>query len=299
MEYKQINHYLILNIDESFHHMQIEQFFKTFYLSKKQIHELRMSQDVFLNHKSVAQNFQIILQKGDQLMFPFFIDETPDFIPEDIPIDIVYEDEFLLVVNKPAGMLVHPSEKDGKGTLVNGISHYYQQTNQQRRIRYIHRLDTETSGLLVLAKTAFIHSYYDHLLKEKKIKRLYYAIVEGKPKKSVDTIHASIGRDRHHNSRRIISKTGDDAITHYQILQSNKRYSLLQCQLETGRTHQIRVHLRSIGHPIVGDHLYNPKKHHIKRHALHAYQLQLFHPFKQNNFIITIELPKELAILLD
>jgi len=195
--------------------------------------------------------------------------------------------------------LVHPSDKSGQHTLVNAVSHYYKQTNQNIRVRYIHRLDVDTSGLLVFVKTPFLHSYYDYLLKEKKIRRDYYAIVDGVPKRPTGTIHAKIGKDRHHSSRRRVSPTGDTATTHYRVIDTNSSFALLECTLETGRTHQIRVHLQHLGHPIVGDSLYNPKiTKRITRHALHAFRITLIHPFTNEPIIIESPMPEDMIRLL-
>jgi 23S rRNA pseudouridine1911/1915/1917 synthase len=299
MKYRKINDQIEVKIDSSYHGYSIQAFFDAFHQSKKMIHELRMSNQVLVNEVPIKQNFQTQLSLGDRLQFPFFTKEAIDFIPQKMELTIAYEDDFILVIDKEPGLIIHPDQKSGLNTLVNGVGYYYQQSHQNQRVRYIHRLDQDTSGLIVLAKTAFIHSYYDFLLKDKDISRSYYAIVDGTPKKKRGFIETFIARDRHHNQKRRVASQGDFARTHYQVLQSNSKFSLVECKLDTGRTHQIRVHLAHIQHPIVGDPLYNPNKNHlIKRQALHAYKLSLIHPFTKEPITIESPLPFDMNQLL-
>jgi 23S rRNA pseudouridine1911/1915/1917 synthase len=298
MKYKKLNDKIIIEIDGSYAGLTIQQFFESFHQSKKMIHELRMSQQVFLNDEPIKQNFQYPLATGDQMQFPFFIDEERDFIPQKMALKIAYEDDFILVIDKEPHLIIHPEHKSGLNTLVNGVSYYYEQSNQKRRIRYIHRLDEDTSGLIVFAKTAFIHSYYDYLLQEKAIYRAYYAITEGVPKKKKGTIETFIARDRHHNLKRRVAEKGDFARTHYRVLQNNSKLALIECKLDTGRTHQIRVHLAHIHCPILGDILYNKKTAQINRQALHAFKLSLIHPFTKEVLTIESLLPNDMKHLL-
>lgn len=299
MKYKKLNQYLELTIEQKFENNSIQQLFESYHLSKKNIHNLRMSKDVFLNDEKIDQNFHTVLKKDDKLTFPFFIDEGIDFIPQDILLDIVYEDEFILVVNKQANMEVHPSLKDGTNALVNAVANYYQKTDQKHRIRYIHRLDRDTTGIIVFVKNYFVHNLYDYLLSKKMIKRHYLAISSNKPAQKKGIIDAPIARDRHHNSKRIVSKTGSTAKTVYHIIQTQNNLNVFDIELFTGRTHQIRVHLAYIDCPILGDSLYGTITDKINRQALHAYKITLIHPITFKPFTLEIKLPTDMLNLVE
>lgn len=297
MNYQRINQYLVITINQQFQNKTIEEFLNHYHLSKKMIHSLRMSHDIFLNDELVAQNFTWRLKQNDQLKIPIFIDEEIDFIPQPIPIDIVYEDDFLLVVNKTANIEVHPSKKNGLNTLVNAVAFHYQQTNQKHRVRYIHRLDKDTTGAIIFVKNYFTHNLYDYLLTNKIIKRYYIALIENIPPKNQAIINQKIGKDRHHNQKRIVSKTGMIAKTHYQVITKYNHYTLVKLELFTGRTHQIRVHMASINCPLLGDTLYGKKSPLINRQALHAYQVLLLHPLPLSPFILEVPIPDDIKKL--
>lgn len=302
MDFQIIDTHIQLTIDSIHQGYTIERFFKAYHLSKKHIHELRMGHLVYLNGHAVYQHFTLSLKEGDVLSFPFFIPESIDFIPDKGYLDIVYEDPFILVINKSTPLLIHPSDKEGRNTLVNHVAYYYKQTNQQCRVRYIHRLDEETSGLIVFAKTPFVHRYYDALLATQSIKRVYLAVVDGLFIQKKGTIESYLAKDRHHSIKRRVSKQGEYAKTIYQVIKENKhsKRSLVHCELVTGRTHQIRVHLSSNGHPIVGDALYNNKiEAKMKRQALHAYSLILPKLFKNTQLELVARLPNDISRLVD
>lgn len=298
MKYWKESHYLVLTISKDFHNFTILELLKHYHSSKKLIHHLRMSKDVFLNGKNIKQDFSIKLSENDELKLPIFIDEDVDFLPDDKPIDIAYEDDFILVVNKPPQLEVHPDSKNRLGTLVNRVSYYYQITNQNHRVRYIHRLDRDTTGLIVFVKNYFTHNLYDVLLEQKIIKRCYLAFVHGHLKQKSGIINKKIGRHRHLSDRMVIANSGQEAITKYQVKREHKDYSLVELELETGRTHQIRIHLASLNHPILGDDLYGGKSPLITRQALHAYKLQLIHPVTMEPFEVKIPLPPDMENLL-
>ncbi len=298
MEYKIKRPYLELIIDHSFTDRTIEDLLLHYKSAKKLIHQMRMSHDVYLNDKGVEQNFNIRLKLNDKLRLPVFIDEEPDFLPENLPLDILYEDDFLLIVNKESNIEVHPDNKDGLHTLANAVSFYYQKTNQLHRIRYIHRLDKDTSGAIVFVKNYFTHNLYDYLLMNKEIKRYYMALVTGKLTDKVGIINKKIGRDRHHNQRRIISKTGDEAKTAYKLIKQYNDYALVELELFTGRTHQIRVHMASINCPLLGDELYGEKSTLINRQALHAHRIELIHPVTLKRFTVNAPIPDDMKKLL-
>jgi len=258
-----------------------------------------MSQDVYLNEQLVTQNFIISLKQNDKLKIPIFVDEGIDFIPQDIPLNILYEDDFLLVINKQASIEIHPDTKDGLHTLANAVAFYYQETNQKHRVRYIHRLDKDTTGVIIFVKNYFVHNLYDYLLMNKLIKRYYLALLQNSPPQKRGIINKNIGRDRHHQQRRIVSTTGAIAKTTYQVIKTYTNYCLVKLELSTGRTHQIRVHMASINCPLLGDTLYGGNTLYINRQALHSHQVLLIHPITSNAFIIEAPIPFDMETLIN
>lgn len=289
---------LIFEIDETVAGQSIRTFLQSYYLSKKNIHDRMMSKTVLLNGE--IANFETKLQPYDMLVIPVHQDEEIDFIPDKMKLDIVYEDEHLLILNKPAGIMVHPDSKDGRGTLVNGVANYYKQQGLNHRVRYIHRLDTDTSGGIIFAKHYLAHSLLDQWLSEKKIKRIYLALVHGTFKGNKGVVNEPIGKDRHHNARRRVTPSGDQAITHYEVKKRFNQYSLVELELKTGRTHQIRVHMSHLGHPLLGDSLYGGTVpfQKLKRQALHSYEIEMTHPMTGEFIQLQIPLPKDMAALV-
>lgn len=197
----------------------------------------------------------------------------------------LYEDEHLIIVDKPAGMKTHPNQPDERDTLLNHLAAYLAPKEQ---IPYVvHRLDKETSGAILFAKNPFVLPILSRMLEKKWIHRHYQAVIAGDLKQKTLTIQKKIGRDRHDRRKRIIDeKKGQLAITHITRQTHSAKESQILCQLETGRTHQIRVHLKSIGHPILGDPLYHPNPQNAKRLMLHAYQMEFVHPFTQKKLTV-------------
>jgi 23S rRNA pseudouridine1911/1915/1917 synthase len=214
--------------------------------------------------------------------------------PEDIPLAIIYEDDWLLVVDKPAGMLVHPTSSQPGGTLANAVIYYYRQQRYSHSFHPVQRLDRNTSGLLAIAKLSSIH----HLMNKQRLRRQYLAIATGTPHVTEGSIDLPIARHPDSIIIRIVSSNGQDAVTHYRVLQSFPTASLLQLELETGRTHQIRLHLSHIGHPLLGDDLYGGKTDLIARQALHSYFLELHHPITGSVISLSSPLPQDLEQLL-
>ena len=201
-------------------------------------------------------------------------------------VKVLYEDEHLMIVNKPYGIKTHPNQPQETDTLLNHVAAYLAEKNQVPYV--VHRLDKETSGAIVFAKTPFVLPILGRLLETKQIYRQYQAIVAGHFNQKEQTINQPIGRDRHdRRKRRIDPQKGDSAITHVQVVKAlSNNQTAVTCVLETGRTHQIRVHLASEGHPIIGDPLYNPKSQ-AARLMLHASQLHLLHPFTKKQIVVT------------
>ena len=239
---------------------------------------------VTVNSKVVKSNYKLQGEEEISLYLPDQVE--PDILPEDIPLDILYEDEDLLVVNKPKGMVVHPGAGHYSGTLVNAIMYHCKDQlsgiNGVLRPGIVHRIDRDTTGSLVICKNDFTHRHIAEQLKEHSSTRKYRAIVHGNLKEEDGTVHAAIGR--HPTDRKKMSvhaKHGKDAITHYHVLERFGQYTYIECQLETGRTHQIRVHMSSIGHPLLGDEIYGPAKCPIsglQGQTLHAQTLGFIHP---------------------
>jgi 23S rRNA pseudouridine1911/1915/1917 synthase len=247
---------------------------------KKTVHQVRMDKAISLNGQPL--NWTVPLKKGDELQFSLSEEEN-GVIPAEMPLQILYEDDHLIIVNKPAGMNTHPNDlRSEKDTLANGIAWHLQQRGEKVDAQHIHRLDRDTTGAVVFAKHALVKGILDRLLAERKIKRTYWAIVHGLMKQNKGTINKAIGRDRHHNTRRRVSPSGQPATTHFQLLEQNKtkNLSLVQLVLDSGRTHQIRVHMSAINHPLAGDTLYGGKPI-INRQALHAKYIELPHPLTQ------------------
>lgn len=270
--------------------MYLDEILDIYHVSKKLRHQLRMNKAILVDHQPVQHNPLIACENQLVIQLPH---EEIDFIPQYIPFDVLYEDEVLLVINKPIHHIIYPEHKDEMNCIVNAIAFYYQQTNQCHAIRPIHRLDKDTSGILVFSKQAFFQAYFDEALATKKIKRHYLALIEGTISKPL-TINANIGKDRHANKYRV-SKSGQNAITHVKPIKSGA-ISLVECQLETGRTHQIRVHLASIQHPLLADPLYGHPSTLISRVALHSSHLELFHPLTNERLVVDCALNEDMKI---
>lgn len=241
------------------------------------------------------------LQSGDVVWMKVFEDHEVDFIAESDELDVVYEDDLLLVVNKPAGIMVHPDNKDGTGTLANRVAYYYQSNGIMTTVRPLHRLDRDTCGMVIFSKCPKLQPYLDALLKDKKIGRKYYAVVDGYYRNGQKVvIDAPIGRDRHVSNKYRVSETGKNALTYVTCLQSSRKEnrSLVECTLDTGRTHQIRVHLSHHKHPLVGDKIYNPtsKYPHL---ALQAYMLYVNSILYDDGLEISLQMDSKIRKLVN
>lgn len=236
-----------------------------------------------------------VVKNGDIITYD--IEKPSTFAPENIPLDIRYEDNWLLVVNKPAGMLVHPTTKEPTRTLGNAVLYYYQSKGEMHAFHPVHRLDRDTSGLVLIAKEPQMQ-YQLSPKGFKKFQREYLAIVPGIPEPPAGTIDAPIARALPSIILRKISPEGQPARTHYQTLRTNGELSLVQLKLETGRTHQIRVHMAHIGHPLLGDSLYGGDTKQIQRQALHAFRLSFVHPMTHKSIVITAPVPLDMQEIL-
>ncbi|OJW43417.1 MAG: RNA pseudouridine synthase [Thiobacillus sp. 65-1059] len=226
---------------------------------------------------------------------------TPD-APEAIPLNVVFEDPVLLVIDKPVGLVVHPGSGNPRGTLLNALLHRVPQSAELPRAGIVHRLDKDTSGLLVVAKTLQAHTDLVRQLQARSVKREYLALVYGEVDHA-GTVDMPLARDPHNRTKRTVHSMGKQAVTHYDVVERFPGVTLLRCRLETGRTHQIRVHMQHIGHPLVGEQVYSAsRRSHLKipfpRQALHAERLGLIHPITEEFMQWECPLPPDFASLL-
>ena len=272
--------------------------------SRSYIQKLIKDGLVSISGKAVKSNYKITGSETVTLTIPEQI--IPDILPENIPLDILYEDQDLIVVNKPKGMVVHPAAGHYSGTLVNALMYHCQNDlsgiNGVMRPGIVHRIDQNTTGSLLVCKNDFAHNCIADQLKVHSITRKYRAIVHGNIKEDQGTVNAPIGRHPTDRKKMAIEpKNGRDAITHYRVLERFGNYTYIECQLETGRTHQIRVHMSSIHHPIVGDDVYGPSKcpfSGLQGQTLHAQVLGFIHPRTQEYMEFSAPLPAYFESLL-
>lgn len=245
-------------------------------LGKKIVHELRMAKAVTVNGEPVL--WKDPLKTGTILKFAFEM-PTSNYTPtSSCEVTIRYEDEHCLIVSKPKGMATHPNEPTDRNTCMNHVMKHIQDQGGQYA-EHVHRLDQGTKGLLLIAKHPIAKSIFDRMIEEKVITRTYAAEVQGNIRSDSGKINAAIGKDRHHNSRRVVSDSGQHAVTHYEVINRYKGTCVVHLVLETGRTHQIRVHMAHLGHPIVGDIMYGARETSSGGYELHAIQLEFDHPF--------------------
>lgn len=228
----------------------------------------------------------------------YHISTTSNVVPIKMNLDIIYEDEYLIIVNKPAGMLTHPLTFESTQTLANGVMYHFMQTNQQLGCHPLYRLDRNTSGLVIFAKAPQLQHQLAN--NHQKLQRFYYAIVHGKfnTDNQKGKINAPIGRQQDSIILHEVNNEGKTAITNYRVIKEFKDYSLVELWLETGRTHQIRVHMSYLNHSLLGDDLYGGKLNLISRQALHAYKLKFIHPFTQEELCFSCPLPDDMNKIL-
>ena len=236
------------------------------------------------------------LAEGDVLRIHIVEGESSEKIPPvELPFPIVYEDEDIIVVNKPADMPIHPSLNNYENTLGNAAAYYFAKQEKSFIFRCINRLDRDTTGLTILAKHMVSCSILQSDMVERKISREYLAIVEGVFENAEGTIDAPIGRKEGSTIERMIDfENGERAVTHYRVLEQKENVAMLALKLETGRTHQIRVHMSSIGHPLIGDFLYNPTNNGMQRQALHAWHLSFGHPITKEEIGLEAPVPEDM-----
>ena len=273
-------------------------------VSRSYIQKLIKEEQITVNDKIVKANYKLSPEDLVVVNQPEL--KEPDILAEDIPLDILYEDSDLLIVNKPKGLVVHPSAGHYTGTLVNALMHYCKEDlsgiNGVMRPGIVHRIDMDTTGSLLVCKNDFTHQNLAEQLKEHSIKRVYHAIVHGVLKEDEGTVDAPIGRHPIDRKKMSINhKNGKDAVTHYKVIQRFKNFTYIQCELETGRTHQIRVHMASLKHPLLGDAVYGPAKcpYKLQGQTLHAKIIGIIHPRTNEYLEADAPLPKYFTDILN
>lgn len=266
-------------------------------LTRTRVQNLIKENNIKVNNEKTKVAYKIELNDSVRVYIPEVVEK--DIEAEDIKLDIVYQDGDIAIINKYSGMVVHPAHGHYSGTLVNAILFQIKDLsgiNGEMRPGIVHRLDKDTSGLIIVAKNDKAHTKLTEMFKNKEIKKTYLAIVKGKVSKETGRIETNIGRDEKDRKKMSVSrdeKKGKLAITTYKVIDSNERYSLLDVNIETGRTHQIRVHMKHIGYPILGDIVYGRPDNKIMRQMLHAYKLEFKHPITSEEMVLEAQLPKD------
>ena len=264
-------------------------------ISSRLLYKLIKLNKIELNHKPCDTRKTGTF--GDTITINFdYEEDNSNIIPTKMNLNIIFEDDWLLVVNKPAGIAIHPSVLHYYDSLCNGIKFYFDKIGLKKKIRPVNRLDLNTSGLVVFAKCEYIQEYLINQMKNNQFKKEYLAVCNGFFDKKSGTINLPIARKENSIIERCISENGQTAITHYEVLKEFDNYSLVKCSLETGRTHQIRVHMSAIGHPLLGDSLYGSISDLINRQALHCFNLQFIHPIYNNDLNFWGDLPNDFKI---
>lgn len=283
-------------IDEDSAGLRVEQFLRRKRYSGQNLSEIkRMPKSILVNgvHYYMRQE----LSTGDHLQVR--ICETQNSVkipPTKLPLDIIYEDEDLLVLNKPAGMPIHPSLNNYTNSMANALAYYFQSQGKPFIFRCCNRLDRDTSGLTIVSKHLVSGSILSDMTKYREVHREYLAIARGSVSPSEGTIQAPLGRKEGTIIERTVDwEHGEDAVTHYKVVKEANGHSLVSLRLETGRTHQIRIHMKHLGYPLIGDYLYNPDMEYMTRQALHSHHMEFTHPITGEHMSFTAPLPEDMA----
>lgn len=286
-------------IDEADDGLRIEQYLRRKGYSGQNLAEIkRMPKSVLVNGEHYYMKQE--LNTGDHLSIHICETKCSEKIPPiQIPLDIVYEDEDIIVINKPAGMPIHPSLNNYTNSMANALAWYYQEQGKPFIFRCCNRLDRDTSGLTVVAKHLVSGNILSDMVRRRDIHREYLAIVRGHVSPEAGTINAPLARKPGTIIERTVDwEQGETAITHYRLIEERNGHSLVSLRLETGRTHQIRIHMKHLGYPLIGDYLYNPDMEYIGRQALHSHRLSFTHPITGEPMEFTAPLPKDMEKVL-
>ena len=283
-------------IDEDSAGLRVEQFLRRKRYSGQNLSEIkRMPKSILVNgvHYYMRQE----LSTGDHLQVRICETQNSEKIPPTkLALDIIYEDEDLLVLNKPAGMPIHPSLNNYTNSIANALAYYFQSQGKPFIFRCCNRLDRDTSGLTIVSKHLVSGSILSDMTKYREVHREYLAIVRGSVTPSEGTIQAPLGRkDGTIIERTVDWEHGEDAVTHYKVVKEANGHSLVSLRLETGRTHQIRIHMKYLGYPLIGDYLYNPDMEYMTRQALHSHHMEFTHPITGEHMSFTAPLPEDMA----
>lgn len=283
-------------IDEDSAGLRVEQFLRRKRYSGQNLSEIkRMPKSILVNgvHYYMRQE----LSKGDHLQVRICETKNSEKIPPtNLPLDIIYEDEDLLVLNKPAGMPIHPSLNNYTNSMANALAYYFQSQGKPFIFRCCNRLDRDTSGLTIVSKHLVSGSILSDMTKYREVHREYLAIARGSVTPSEGTIQAPLGRKEGTIIERTVDwEHGEDAVTHYKVVKEANGHSLVSLRLETGRTHQIRIHMKYLGYPLIGDYLYNPDMEYMTRQALHSHHMEFTHPITGEHMSFTASLPEDMA----
>lgn len=262
-------------------------------LSRSKVQEM-IKQDLVLVNGKVTKN-SYILRLSDLVEITGELKEETDVLPEKMDLDIVYEDEWFLIINKPAGIPIHPSRSHFENFLSNGVRFYFDTIGLQKKIRPVNRLDLDTSGLVIFAKCEYIQECFIRQMSSNLFQKEYLCLVNGSLMPKTGTIDLPISRKSGSIIERCVDlKNGQPSITYYKVIKEFPSYSLVKCKLGTGRTHQIRVHMANIGHPLLGDTLYGTRSTFIDRQALHSYKIKCIHPISKKPLTFEASLPSDL-----
>lgn len=269
-----------------------------FSMSDRLLLKLKKLDRIYLNGDVTSVN-HLVLENDLIECYLDYEEDNSNIVPTEMPLNIIYEDEAYIVVNKPAGIPVHPSMDHYTDSLSNGIAFYFNQIGLKKKIRPVNRLDKDTSGIVIFAKNEYIQECLVRQMKSKEFIKKYIAVVNGNLDNLEGTINAPIARKEGSIIERCVSETGDIAITHYKVLKRKPNFDIVECILETGRTHQIRVHFAYLGHSLLGDTLYGTSSNLINRQALHAYEVEFTHPLSKKKVKYIATVPEDLNKLME
>lgn len=286
--------------DDKYH--TVKEVIKSYYnVSDRLLTKLKKNKHILLNNS--FSNINSIIKLGDEIQINLdFEEESSNIIPKQMALDILFEDDSLIIINKSSNMAIHPSILHFENSLSNGLKYYFNSKNIKKKIRPVNRLDKDTSGIVVFAKNEYIQESLIKQMKSHDFKKEYYAILEGFIENNKQKIIAPISRKQNSIIEREVSEKGDFAVTHLELIKNfeynNTKLAFVKFILETGRTHQIRVHSKYINHPILGDSLYGNSSILISRQALHAYKINFIHPITKKNMELIAPIPDDIKRIL-